>query len=155
MERLDQLSKLQRLLSWGSSGAVGAFGSKEGHRVVSPVIPESLGRDWIHPHQFVFVKFGHRHQFNGGHAKVFQIRNLFSQRAEGSRMRYTRTRMNGEAANVGLIDNRVSGGMLWRSIRLPVEIVVGKDAFRRGAGVVHNRQAQVSQSAGRIVAAGS
>ena len=44
--------------------------------------------------------------------------------------------------------------MLWRRIHLPVEMVVGKDAFRRGACVIDGRNAQVTQGARRIVAAG-
>ena len=34
--------------------------------------------------------------------------------------------------------------MLWRRIHLPVEIVAGEDAFRRGARVIDSRKAQVS-----------
>src|ERR1035438_9218806 len=50
--------------------------------------------------------------------------------AEGPRMRNARTRMDCETANVCLVDDCVGSGMLRRRIRLPVEIVLGENAFR-------------------------
>ena len=136
MKGLDHLSELQRLLPVRSSDAVGLLRRKERNRIVAPIVREFLFGYRVEPDQFVFVEFGNRHQLNCGHPQVFEIRNFFGQGARRSRDAPPRTGMDCESAYMRLIDHRIGGGMLRRRIRLPVEMVAGKDAFRRGARII-------------------
>src|SRR5579864_7486587 len=60
--------------------------------------------------------------------------------------------MNCESTYVRLIDHRIGGRMLGRSVRLPIEMVVGEDAFRRGGRVIDGGNAQINEGARRIIA---
>src|SRR4029077_6990267 len=121
--------------------AVGLLGSKVSDRIVAPVVLEFLSRDWIEALRFIFVKFENRHQLDGGHSQVLEIRDLFSQPSEGSGTLCLRTGMDRQTANVCLVDDRIRGGMFWRRVPFPVKMVPRIDAFRCGAGVIKTRNA--------------
>ena len=59
--------ELQLLLAQTSGAAVGSFGRKEGHGIVSPVIPERLTCLRILARHRSFIELLHGHQFHSGH----------------------------------------------------------------------------------------
>ena len=82
MESLDHLLELDDLVAGLSAGHVASMRTKEGHRVIAPVVG-TLRR--ISPN----IQDGelmHGHQFNGGDSEGLEVRDLFNQAQIGSGM---------------------------------------------------------------------
>lgn len=106
----------------------------------------------MEPGQVALVKFLNRHQLNGRHSQVLEVRNLFHEPTESSGTRHTRTRMNREAANVCFVNDRVGGGVPQRNLAFPVKMLILEDALRRGRRVAQGGKRQIASIAGPIVA---
>ena len=92
------------------------------------------------------------HQLHRGDAQLLQVRDLLDQAAIRPGELRARTRIDGVAADVQLVDDRRSPGVAERLIALPVEVSVGDDALGRRVRVVHIGERQVLRGRGRIVA---
>ena len=132
----DHFLELHRLLAQTSRIAVGGFGRTEEHGIVSPVIPEQLICLRIPARHRSFIKLLHGHQLHRRHPKAFEIGNLFRQTSIGSRMVHTRLGMNGEAADMHLINDSPRPRMPGRPVSIPLVRLVDKNAFRHRAGIV-------------------
>jgi hypothetical protein len=73
---LHHFLELELLLPQTSRTAVGGFGRKENHRIISPVIPEWRAGLRMRERPRVFVELLHRHQFHGSHPQIFEIGNF-------------------------------------------------------------------------------
>ena len=74
---LNHFPELQFLLAQTSRTAVGSFGRKENHGIVSPVILEWLACLRIDARCLMFIELLYRHQLHGRHSQVFEIGDLF------------------------------------------------------------------------------
>ncbi len=106
---LHHLPEFRGLTPLRSIEAVGLFGRKVGDRIIAPVVLEFFSRHRIEQLRLILVELENRHQLNGGHSQVLEIRYFFGQAGEGSGMLRLRTHMNCEAANVCLVDDRIRG----------------------------------------------
>ena len=84
----DHFLELQLLLAQSPRTAIGSFGRKVGHGIISPVILEQLTGLRIPACDRILIELLHGHQFHRGHSQGFEISNLFHQAPVGSRMFY-------------------------------------------------------------------
>jgi hypothetical protein len=147
----DHFLELQLLLAQTSRTAVGSFGRKENHGIVSPVISERLTCLRIPAHDRSFIEFLHGHQFHGRHSQGFEIGNLFHQASVGSRMVHTGAGMDSEAANMHFVKDGLRPRMPGWLVSIPLEGLVDKYAFRHRPGIVQLPESQVLLRRQRVV----
>ena len=131
--------------------AVGSFGRKENHGIVSPVIPERLACLRIPARDGSFIELLHGHQFHSGHSQGFEIGDLFHKAPVGPRMVHARRGMNGKAANMRFVNDGLRPWMPGRLVSIPIEGLVYKYAFGHRSGIVQLRENHVPLRRRRVV----
>ena len=134
---LDHFLELAHLAARLRSRGVAALGGEQADRVVGPVVDQRLagGRSGG-----VLVRLGHRQQLDRGHAQLVQVRDALDEAAERAGVGHLRGGMDGEAAHVGLVDDRPRKRMARRPVVTPVEGFVHHQAARAVRGQVRGPQ---------------
>ena len=122
VKRLHHLLELERLLAIAARAAVGRLRGHERHRVIAPVVRQPLAGHRIRPDLIALVELRDRHQLDGRHAEVLEIRDLLGQPPVGARSRHARARVDRAPPHVHLVDDGLPPGMARQPIALPVEV---------------------------------
>ena len=134
VEVLDHLLELDDLLARVAGRAVAGHRREVAERVVAPVVAESAIDEVAFVDEVVDGK-----QLDGGDAELFEVRDA----GFGGKSGVGPAEVLGnsgiehrEAADMDLVDDRVSEGNLGRTVAVPVEVRIDDDAFGDAAGGV-------------------
>ncbi len=134
VQRANQGLELQHLLATLPAGGVGVVRCEEADRVVAPVVGQAPLDQVVVLHELV-----HRHQLHGGDAEPAQVldHGRVGQPRVGAADRRGDVRVvDGQALDVGLVDDRLVVGGPRVPVVLPVEEGVGDDGLHHVGGAV-------------------
>ncbi len=148
MKGLHHILKFIDLAARLSATAVSDIRGKKADGIVSPIVGKV----------FLFQvpignKMVYRHQLYRGYPELFQIGNRHGMSDGGISPPDVLWNMGvkmGKPLDMGLIDDRVVIGDLWRMVVLPVVVLIDNDGFRRKGGAVRGGHNKVV-SRGQIV----
>ena len=124
VQRLHHRLELAHGLRRRAVRGIGGLRREEGHRLVTPEVPERLAGQEVGARVVALLELGHRHELDRGHPQLLEVGDLLHDPAEGAGVRGAGARVAGEAADVHLVDDGVGEGDRERVLVAPVELLV-------------------------------
>ena len=107
MERTDHPAELFPRGGSLRVAGVSRLGGREGDRVVAPEVAQPLAGERVDERAVQLVELVDRQQLDGGDTQLLQVGDLLDQAGEGAGVSYAGGGVDGEAADMQLVEDRV------------------------------------------------